>query len=487
MAKTMEYQTPLNSRYASKEMKFNFSEQKKFRTWRQLWTWLAKAEQSLGVKVDAVNEISDEQIAEMEANLDNIDFQVAAEEERKRKHDVMAHVHTFGVAAPKAKGIIHLGATSCFVTDNADLIVIKDGLNIILPKIARCVDRLAKFAENYKNLPTLGFTHYQSAQLTTVGKRACLWIQDLLLDEFCLSQTLKNLRFRGAKGATGTQASYLQLFPAEVAQEKVKNLDRKLADLAGFGSLFTISGQTYTRKQDTMTMQNLASLGATATKIATDIRLLAHDKEIEEPFETMQIGSSAMPYKRNPMKCERICALARNLMMEVNNSLHTHANQWFERTLDDSANRRLAIAEAFLCADAVLETLQNVTEGLVVYEKVIKKNIMKELPFMASENFIMSMVTLHGADRQECHEKLRVLSHQAGYKVKMEGQENDLVERIKNEPYFAPILPEIDRLLDPKTFVGRAPEQVDEFLQDEVKPVLDKYQGQLDVKVVLKV
>lgn len=297
------------------------------------------AEQSLGVKVDGVNEISDDQIKEMEEQIDNIDFKVAAEEEKRRKHDVMAHVHTFGVAAPKAKAIIHLGATSCFVTDNADLIVIRDGINILLPKIARCIDRLSKFAETYKNLPTLGFTHYQSAQLTTVGKRTCLWIQDLLMDEYALSNVLSNLRFRGAKGATGTQASYLQLFPSEVAHEKVRQLDRKVADLAGFASVFRISGQTYTRKQDTTVLQSLASLGATVTKIATDIRLLAHDKEIEEPFESMQIGSSAMPYKRNPMKCERICSLARYLMMLVNNLLHTHANQWMERTLDDSANR----------------------------------------------------------------------------------------------------------------------------------------------------
>jgi len=487
MDKTKEYQTPLNSRYASSDMKYNFSEHKKFRTWRQLWTWLAKAEQKLGVKVDGVNHISDEQIAEMTSKLDDIDFKIAAEEERTRKHDVMAHVHTFGVAAPKAKAIIHLGATSCFVTDNADLIIIKDGINILLPKIARCIDRMARFAMEYKAMPTMGYTHFQPAQLTTVGKRACLWIQDLLMDEDALDKVLTNLKFRGAKGATGTQASYLQLFPADEAHEKVKALDQELANLAGFQHLFKISGQTYTRKSDTTVLQSLASLGATATKIATDIRLLAHDKEIEEPFESMQIGSSAMPYKRNPMKCERICALARNLMIEVNNALQTHANQWLERTLDDSANRRLAIAEAFLCADAVLETLQNVSEGLVVYPKVIEKNIMKELPFMASENFIMAMVTIHGADRQECHEKLRVHSQEAGRMVKQEGKENDLVERIKSDPYFAPIMPNMEKLLDPQTFIGRAPQQVEEFYQEDIKPVLLKYQGKLDQKAVLKV
>lgn len=481
------YQTPLNSRYASKEMKYNFSEQKKFSTWRQLWVWLAKGEKAMGVKVDGESEISDEQIADMEANVNKIDFAVAAEEERRRKHDVMAHVHAFGVAAPKARGIIHLGATSCFVTDNADLIVIKDGINILLPKVARCVDRLAKFAQEYKHVPTLGYTHYQPAQLTTVGKRACLWIQELLMDEAALSHNLSQLRFRGTKGATGTQASYLQLFPAADADAKVKQLDDMVTKMAGFNRNFAVTGQTYTRKSDTSIVQALSSLGATVTKIATDIRLLAHDKELEEPFEKMQIGSSAMPYKRNPMRCERICAIARHLMAMNANVLHTQANQWLERTLDDSANRRLTLAESFLCADAVLETLQNVTEGLVVNTKVIEKRVNAELPFMATENFIMAMVTSHGADRQECHEKIRVLSQEAGHVVKKDGEENDLIDRIKADDYFQPILNDLDKLLDPDTFVGRAPQQVVEFINEEVEPVLAKYHGKLDVKAVLRV
>ena len=402
-------------------------------------------------------------------------------------------------------GIIHLGATSCFVTDNTDLIVIRDGLDILLPKVARCVQRLADFAKEHRSLPTLGLTHYQPAQLTTVGKRACLWIQDLLMDEKTLRRSKEDMRFRGTKGATGTQASYMQLFE-EDASENVKRLDMKVAQMAGFDRSYIITGQTYTRKADIEIVQALSSLGSTAHKICTDIRLLAHDKELEEPFETMQIGSSAMPYKRNPMRSERTCALARHLITIVGNAYQTHATQWFERTLDDSANRWITLSEAFLSADAILETLQNIFEGLVVYPKVIERRVRSELPFMATENIIMAMVKKSGGDRQECHEKIRVLSQvcevkacpkafiqhsrlfqEAGAVVKSGGGDNDLIERVRGDPYFTPILGELDSLLEPNTFIGRAPEQVDEFIKEEVDPMLKKYEGCLQGKVILEI
>jgi len=472
------YQTPLNSRYSSKEMQFNFSDQKKFSTWRKLWLLLAESEKELGL------EITDEQLQEMRQNVDKIDFKLAAEEEKKLRHDVMAHVHTFGAACPKAAPIIHLGATSCYVGDNTDLILLRDGLDILLPKVARCISRLAKFAEQYKDLPTLGFTHLQPAQLTTVGKRACLWIQELVMDEMNLRETRNNLRFRGVKGTTGTQASFMQLFEGD--HNKVKELDAKVTAKAGFQRSYAVTGQTYSRKVDADVMSRLSSMGATAHKIATDIRLLASRKEVEEPFEKTQIGSSAMAYKRNPMRSERVCSLARHLITLVQSPLNTCAVQWMERTLDDSANRRITLAEGFLTADAVLQTLQNVTEGLVVYPKVIGRHISEELPFMATENFIMAMVKA-GGDRQECHEYIRVLSQEAGDKVKMEGLDNDLIERIKANPYFAPIHADLDNLMDPSTFVGRAPQQVEEFLKEEVYPVLEQYKGQLDGSVSLAV
>ena len=483
------YQTPLNSRYASDEMKMNFSEQNKFQTWRLLWLYLAKAEQECGVQIElndekSSGEIRDEQIAEMEKNIANIDFKAAAEQERKVRHDVMAHVHTFGEAAPSAKGIIHLGATSCYVTDNADILIIKGALDILLPKIARCISRLTDFARQYKETACLGYTHYQPASLTTLGKRACLWIQDLLMAELHISRARSDLKFRGVKGATGTQASFLQLFAGHSnPSEKVKELDRKVTVMAGFEKTYGVTGQTYTRMADVVVLNSLAALGSAATKIATDIRLLAHDKEMEEPFESSQIGSSAMPYKRNPMRSERICALARHLMALPANTLHTHANQWFERTLDDSANRRITIAEGFLTADAVLMTLQNVTEGLVVNKAVVDKRIKEELPFMATENVIMAMVRA-GGDRQECHEKIRVLSHEVGRNVK-NGMANDLIERIQNDAYFSPISDPLKRgfekngLFDPITFIGRAPQQVEDFITDEVEVVLQKYGDQI--------
>ncbi|XP_019400521.1 PREDICTED: adenylosuccinate lyase isoform X1 [Crocodylus porosus] len=470
------YHSPLVSRYASPEMGFNFSERKKFGTWRRLWLYLAQAEKSLGLP------ITDEQIQEMEANLDNIDFKMAAEEEKKLRHDVMAHVHTFAHCCPKASGIIHLGATSCYVGDNTDLIVLRDGFNLLLPKLARVISRLADFAEKYANLPTLGFTHYQPAQLTTVGKRCCLWIQDLCMDLQNLERARDDLRFRGVKGTTGTQASFLQLF--EGNHEKVEELDRLVTAMAGFKRAYIVTGQTYSRKVDIEVLSVLASLGASIHKICTDIRLLANLKEIEEPFERDQIGSSAMPYKRNPMRSERCCSLARHLVTLVLNPLQTASVQWFERTLDDSANRRVCLAEAFLTADIVLSTLQNISEGLVVYPKVIERRIQQELPFMATENIIMAMVKA-GGNRQDCHEKMRVLSQQAAAVVKQEGGDNDLIARIRADPYFSPIQGHLESLLDPTSFTGRAPQQVARFLKEEVHPMLTPYQSKMGVKIEL--
>nr|CAD7255728.1 unnamed protein product [Timema shepardi] len=429
-------------------------------------------------------DISPEQISELEGSVFNVDFKAAAAEERLTRHDVMAHVHVLATLCPRAAPVIHLGATSCYVGDNTDLIILRDGFDVLLPKVAGCIDRLAKFADQYKNLPTLGFTHLQPAQLTTVGKRACLWLQDLLMDERAIKRAKEDLRFRGVKGTTGSQASFLQLFNGD--GEKVKALDKKVTEMAGFARSYTVCGQTYTRKVDVESVSVLSSLGATAHKICSDIRLLANMKELEEPFESTQIGSSAMPYKRNPMRSERTCAIARHLMTLVNNPLHTAATQWMERTLDDSANRRITLAEAFLSADAVLLTLQNVCEGLVVYPKVIERHISQELPFMSTENIIMAMVK-GGADRQECHEHIRVLSHEAGARVKQEGLDNDLVKRIQHTPYFSPILPQLNDLLDPATFVGRAPEQVTEFLQEEVYPILDQYKGRVSKPVTLEI
>lgn len=471
-----QYRNPLTSRYASKEMSFNFSETKKFSTWRKLWTFLAKAEKELGLP------ITDEQVEEMEANWETIDFEQAAREERETRHDVMAHIRTFASKCPSAAPIIHLGATSCYVGDNTDLIVLRDGFDILLPKLARCIQRLAKFAGEQKDQPTLGFTHLQPAQLTTVGKRACLWLQELLMDERAISRARDDLCFRGVKGTTGTQASFLQLFEGD--GEKVKKLDDLVTKMAGFKKAYPVCGQTYTRKVDVECLNTLASLGATVHKICTDIRLLANMKEIEEPFESSQIGSSAMPYKRNPMRSERCCALARHVMALPSNALNTAATQWMERTLDDSANRRISLGESFLASDGMLQTLQNVLEGLVVYPKVIERHMAQELPFMATENIIMAVVKA-GGNRQDCHEEIRRLSHEAGAKVKQEGKENDLVERIKASSYFAPIHSQIDSLLDPATFIGRAPQQVKEFLENEVDPVLKKYEGNLEGSATL--
>ncbi|CAE6405215.1 unnamed protein product [Rhizoctonia solani] len=480
------YQTPLSSRYASKEMSHLFSSAMRFHTWRKLWLNLAIAEKELGLP------IPDDAITQMKDNLwlDDDQFKVAAAEEKKRRHDVMAHVHTFGTVAPAAAPIIHLGATSCYVTDNGDLLLLREGCDLLLGRLAVVIDRLANFAKEYRALPTLGFTHFQPAQLTTVGKRATLWIQELLWDLRNISRARDDLGFRGVKGTTGTQASFLTLFDGD--HQKVVALDKRVTELLEFPFAYPVTSQTYSRKIDIDILQPLASFGATATKIATDLRLLANLKEIEEPFEKDQIGSSAMAYKRNPMRCERICSLARHLMVLPQDALMTSAGQWFERTLDDryfqlpfphlladlngSANRRVSIPEAFLTADIVLSTLQNVLEGLVVYPKVIERRISQELPFMATENIIMAIVKA-GGDRQVAHEQIRVLSHQAARVVKEEGGENDLIQRIKAEPFFAPIVPQLDALLEPKTFIGRAPEQVDSFLEEWVAPALEKWQG----------
>ncbi|XP_058061635.1 adenylosuccinate lyase [Anopheles bellator] len=460
------YRSPLSTRYASKEMQYLFSDQYKFSTWRKLWIMLAKAEKSLGL------DITEEQIREMERNVENIDFKAAAAEEALTRHDVMAHVHVFAQQCPLAAPIIHLGATSCYVGDNTDLIVLREALDQLLPKLVGVIKQLSQFAMQYRELPTLGFTHLQPAQLTTVGKRCTLWVQDLLMDERALRGCRENLRFRGVKGTTGTQASFLQLFAGD--GDKVRELDRTVTKLAGFERYYAVTGQTYSRKVDLEIVSALASLGATVHKMCSDLRLLASRKELEEPFEQTQIGSSAMPYKRNPMRSERCCALARHMISMQANAANTLAVQWLERTLDDSANRRLTLSEAFLAADACLLTLLNISQGLVVYPKVIERNIAQELPFMSAENVIMAMVKA-GGDRQVCHEKIRVLSHEAGAQVKQHGKDNDLVDRIKADAYFAPILGQLDKILDPKTFTGRAADQVVEFVQEEVNPIVASY------------
>ncbi|KAF5329443.1 hypothetical protein D9619_009163 [Psilocybe cf. subviscida] len=466
------YQTPLSSRYASKEMAHLFSPANRFYTWRKLWLNLAKAEQELGLP------ISKEAIEQMEANLNLTpeQFEVAAVEEKKRRHDVMAHVHTFGTVAPAAAGIIHLGATSCYVTDNADLIFLREGLGLLIRALAVLISRLSTFAAQYRDLATLGFTHFQPAQLTTVGKRATLWIQELLWDLRNLKRARDDLGFRGVKGTTGTQASFLALFDGD--HDKVEELDALVTKLSGFDYAYPVTSQTYSRKIDADVLAPLASLGATAHKIATDIRLLANLKEIEEPFESTQIGSSAMAYKRNPMRSERVCSLSRHLMVLQQNALMTSSVQ--------CANRRITLPEAFLTADIVLSTLQNISEGLVVYPKVIARRISQELPFMATENVIMALVK-KGGDRQEAHEKIRVLSHEAGHQVKQLGLENDLIERIKADSYFDPIKDDLETLLDPASFVGRAPQQVDSFLEKWVKPALADEELQKAIQTSKKV
>ncbi len=464
------YTSPLSSRYASKEMQFIFSPDNKFRTWRKLWIVLAETEQELGLP------ITDEQLAELKAHAEDIDYAAAAAYEKKLRHDVMAHVHTYGDCCPTARGIIHLGATSCYVGDNTDVIIMRDALRLLKTKLLNVISRLADFAEKYRDLPTLGFTHFQPAQPTTVGKRACLWIQDLLLDLAELEHRLAHMPLLGSKGTTGTQASFLELFEGDHA--KVKEADRRIAAKLGFAECFAVSGQTYSRKLDSMVLNVLSGIAQSAHKFSNDLRLLQHLKEMEEPFEKNQIGSSAMAYKRNPMRSERMAALARYLMIDALNPAVTAAGQWFERTLDDSANKRLSVPEAFLAADAILELYLNISDGLVVYPKVIEKRLLAELPFMATENILMDAVKA-GGDRQELHEKIRQYSMQAAQRVKADGLDNNLLELIAADPAFGTDLASLQQLLRPENYVGRAPQQTEEFLADCVRPLLAEHVEEL--------
>lgn len=464
------YESPLNSRYASAEMKEIFSPDKKFKTWRRLWIALAEAEKELGLN------ITDAQIEQLKKYKDDINYDVAAEREKITRHDVMAHIYAYGQQCPAAKAIIHLGATSCYVGDNTDIILMREALELIRIKIVSVIARLSDFAMEYKAMPTLGFTHFQAAQLTTVGKRACLWIQDLMMDLDLLDYSIGSLKLLGSKGTTGTQASFMELFDND--GEKVKALERIIAEKLGFEAVFPVSGQTYSRKLDFNVANLLSAIAQSGAKFSNDMRLLQHLKEMEEPFEKGQVGSSAMAYKRNPMRSERIAGLARYIMCDALNPAFTAAGQWFERTLDDSSNKRIAIPEAFLAADAVLNIYLNVTTGLVVYPKVIEKHIMAELPFMATENIMMDAVKL-GGDRQELHEKIRSHSMDASRVVKEEGGHNDLIERIAADESFGLSLEQLNKILAPKNFVGRAPQQVEEYIANEVTPVLKKYKDRL--------
>ena len=542
------YETPLNSRYASKEMQYLFSPDFKFKTWRRLWIALAESEMELGLN------ITQEQIDELKAHAEDINYDVATEREKLVRHDVMSHVYAYGVQCPKAKGIIHLGATSCYVGDNTDIITMTEAMKLIRKKLVNLMDKLSKFALEYKDLPCLGFTHFQPAQPTTLGKRASLWLNDLLLDYEQLEFQISQMKLLGSKGTTGTQASFMDLFegdtdkvkaldrkiadkmgfkdfypvsgqtysrkvdtqvlfalsniaqsaakftndlrllqhlkeveePFEGDTDKVKALDRKIADKMGFKDFYPVSGQTYSRKVDTQVLFALSNIAQSAAKFTNDLRLLQHLKEVEEPFEKNQIGSSAMAYKRNPMRSERISSLARYVMADVMNPTITAATQWFERTLDDSANKRISVAEAFLATDAILEIYINVTDGLVVYPKMIEKHLMAELPFMATENIMMEAVK-RGGDRQELHEKIRVHSMAAGKIVKQDGGENDLLERIANDPAFGVTLEQLKAIMKPELYVGRAPQQTEEFVENYIKPITEKYKDLLGMNVEIKV
>lgn len=477
MAKT-SYETPLNSRYASKEMQYIFSPDFKFRTWRRLWIALAESEKELGLP------ITDEQIAELKAHKDDINYAVAEEREKICRHDVMSHVYAYGVQCPKAKPIIHLGATSCYVGDNTDVIAMTEGLRLIEKKLVNLLNELSKFALEYKDMPCLGFTHYQPAQPTTVGKRASLWLQEIWMDYGMLTHQLENMRLLGSKGTTGTQASFMDLFNGD--DGKVKELDRKIAEKMGFRECFPVSGQTYSRKLDYQVVSVLSGICQSASKFGNDLRLLQHMKEIEEPFEKSQIGSSAMAYKRNPMRSERICSLSRYVIADALNPALTTSVQWFERTLDDSANKRISVAEAFLATDAVLELYLNVVSGLVVYPKMIERRLMAELPFMATENIMMEAVK-KGGDRQELHERIRVHSMEAGKVVKVEGGENDLLERIAADPLFGMTLPELEAVMKPENFIGRAPEQTEDFINEYIRPILEEKKDLLGIDVEINV
>ena len=461
------YESPLSARYASKEMKYIFSPDKKFRTWRKLWIALAESEKELGLP------ITQEQIDELKAHADDINYEVAQEREKIVRHDVMSHVYAYGVQCPNAKGIIHLGATSCYVGDNTDIIIMTEGLKLIRNKLITVIRNLSKFADEYKALPTLAFTHFQPAQPTTVGKRATLWLQELLMDLEDVEYQLSKAKLLGSKGTTGTQASFLELFDGD--HEKCKMLDRKIAEKMGYKACFPVSGQTYSRKLDSQFLNVLAGIAQSAAKFSNDIRLLQHLKEVEEPFEKNQIGSSAMAYKRNPMRSERIGSLSRYVMVDVLNGYFTTATQWFERTLDDSANKRLSVPEAFLAVAGILSLYANVADGLVVYPKVIEQRLRKELPFMATENIMMDAVKKRGADRQQLHEKIREHSMAASRVVKVEGGENDLLERIAADEAFGVTLEELEKILKPENYTGRAKEQTEDFLNECIKPVLEKY------------
>ncbi len=475
---TDRYQSPLSERYASREMQFLFSPDMKFRTWRRLWIALAETEKELGLG------ITQEQIDEMKAHQEDINYEVAREREKLVRHDVMSHVYAYGVQCPKAKPIIHLGATSCYVGDNTDIIIMTEALRLVKKKLVNVIAQLSKFAEKYKDLPTLAFTHFQPAQPTTVGKRATLWAQEFLMDLEDLDYVLSTMKLLGSKGTTGTQASFLELFDGD--QEKVDQIDPMIARKMGFSACVPVSGQTYSRKTDTRVLNVLAGIAASAHKMSNDIRLLQHLKEVEEPFEKNQIGSSAMAYKRNPMRSERIASLARYVLCDALNPAVTSSCQWFERTLDDSANKRLSVPEGFLAVDGILDLCLNVTDGLKVYPKVIEKHLMAELPFMATENIMMDAVKA-GGDRQELHEKIRTLSMEAGRRVKEEGADNNLLELIAADPSFGMTLEELKKSMDPSRYVGRSGRQVEAFLERTVGPVLEENKELLGVKAEINV
>ena len=464
------YQSPLSARYASREMQYIFSPDMKFKTWRKLWIALAETELELGLSENGKPVITQDQIDELKAHADDINYEVAKEREKLVRHDVMSHVYAYGQQCPKAAGIIHLGATSCYVGDNTDVIVMTEAMKLVRKKLINVINELAKFARTYKDLPTLAFTHFQPAQPTTVGKRATLWMQELLLDLSDLEYMIGQQKLLGSKGTTGTQASFLELFNGD--HEKVRQIDKKIAEKMGFAECYPVSGQTYSRKVDSRILNVLSGIAQSAHKFSNDIRLLQHLKEIEEPFEKNQIGSSAMAYKRNPMRSERIASLSNYVIADSINPAITAATQWFERTLDDSANKRISVPEAFLAIDGILDLYLNVVDGLVVYDKVIYQRFMKEIPFMATENIMMDAVK-RGGNRQELHERIREHSMAAGAVVKKEGKENDLVDRIAADPAFGMTKEEIEALLEPKNFVGRAPEQTEEFLDEVVQPILD--------------
>ena len=472
------YRSPLSERYASKEMQYIFSPDMKFRTWRRLWIALAETEKELGL------DITDEQIAELKEHAEDINYEVAKEREKKVRHDVMSHVYAYGQQCPKAKGIIHLGATSCYVGDNTDIIVMHEALQLVRTKLVNVIAELADFADKYKNQPTLAFTHFQPAQPTTVGKRATLWIQEFSMDLEDLDYVLSTLKLLGSKGTTGTQASFLELFDGD--QETIDKIDPMIAEKMGFKQCYPVSGQTYSRKVDTRVLNVLAGIAASAHKFSNDIRLLQHLKEVEEPFEKSQIGSSAMAYKRNPMRSERIASLSRYVMIDALNPAITSATQWFERTLDDSANKRLSVPEGFLAIDGILDLCLNVVDGLVVYPKVIEKRLMAELPFMATENIMMDAVKA-GGDRQELHERIRELSMEAGRNVKVEGKDNNLLELIAADPAFNLTLDELKKTMDPTKYTGRASVQVDQYLTRVIRPLLEENKGILGVKAEINV